>query len=149
MCEPITASMALMAVSTAASAGGAIYSGIKQEEAAEYSAKVAEQNAEASLKKAAYDEEAQREKVKRLLSTQRAAYGKSGVDLTGSPLLVLEDTAAQGELDALAIRYGGEIEAGQQKSKAELYRLQGQTAKTEGFIKAGTTILSATGKSAR
>ena len=124
MCEPISMMMMAMRASSLISASGSLQEG------------------QASVDKAAYDEEMHRERVRKLISSQRAAYGASGVDIEGSPLLLLEDTAAQGEMDALAIRYGGEVEASQKRSQAELYELQGKNAKKASYYKAGSSLLS-------
>lgn len=137
-----TAALIGMAVATVGSAAGMVYSGMKQAEAEEYNAKVREQAARAAQDKAAYDEQLHRDRVKKLLSTQRALYGASGVQMSGSPLLTLEDTAGQGELDALAIRHGGNVEASQQRSAATLSRMQGKAALTSSYIQAGSTLLS-------
>lgn len=145
MCEPLTGMMILGGISalgTAASVAGSIQQGKQQEKVAEYNAAVAEQGAIAEEQKAAYEEEAHRKKVKSILSSQQAAYGATGVDMEGSPLLVMEDTAAQGELDALAIRYGGDVAAAQKRSQANLYRMQGKNARTAGYINAGTSLLT-------
>lgn len=129
-----------------ASAGGAVYSGVQQKKAAEYNADVAEQSALAAQDKADYDEDMHRQNVRRIISSQRALYGKSGVDMTGSPLLTLENTAGQGELDALAIKHGGAVEASQQRSSATLSRMQGKSAATGSYIQAGSTLLTAASK---
>jgi hypothetical protein len=142
MCEPISMMMMAMGASSLISASGSLQEGQASEGAAAYNAAVARQSAQASVDKAAYDEEMHRERVRKLISSQRAAYGASGVDIEGSPLLLLEDTAAQGEMDALAIRYGGEVEASQKRSQAELYELQGKNAKKASYYKAGSSLLS-------
>jgi hypothetical protein len=80
--------------------------------------------------------------VRKLLSSQKAAYGKSGVDLAGSPLLALQETVEQGELDALAIRYGGDVDASRNRSAAEISRMEGKAARTSGYLQAGSTLLS-------
>lgn len=126
----------------AVAAGGAVYAGDQQRKAANQNADIAEQNAIAAQNKAAYDETRHREGVRKLLSAQRALYGKSGVDMEGSPLLVMEDTAGQGELDALAIRYGGDIAAARDRSAANLSRMQGGAAQTASYFQAGSTLLS-------
>ena len=123
------------------SAAGAIYNGIQSSNAADYNAKVSEQNAEAAQQKARLEENIQRQKIRTLMSKQQALYGASGVDMAGSPLLVMEDTAAKGELDALAIRYSGEIAARQARSQAEQFRQQGDSAMLGGFFKAGSSLL--------
>jgi hypothetical protein len=142
MCDLVTGMMILGGVSTLVSTAGAIQQGQAEREAAEYNAEVMRQGAQASRDKAEYDETIHRERIRRLLSSQRAEYGASGVDMAGSPLLVLEDTAAQGELDARAIRYGGEVEARQKLSQAEIYEQQGKSAKTASYYKAGSSLLS-------
>ncbi len=127
----------------AVSAGGALYQGEQQRKAASENADIAERAALAEKNAAAYNEELHRERVRKILSTQRALYGKSGLDMSGSPLLVMEDTAAQGELDALAIRYGGDVAAAKERSIANLSRMQGSAAATSSYFSAGSTLLSA------
>lgn len=130
-----------MIIAAVVAAAGTAYSGEQQRKAASVNADIAQQNAIAAQQKAAFDEERHRDQLKKLMSSQRSLYGKSGVDMSGSPLLVMEDTAAEGELDALAIRYGGNVEAAQQRSAANLYRMQGGAAATSGYIQAGSTLL--------
>jgi hypothetical protein len=128
------------------SAAGATYAGIQQSNAADYSASVSEQAARAAKDKAQYDENKHREMVRQIISSQNALYGKSGVDMTGSPLLTLEDTAGQGELDALAIRHGGDVEAARQRSAAALAEMKGDSAFTSGLIGAGSSLLTGASK---
>jgi hypothetical protein len=54
----------------------------------------------------------------------------------------MEDTATQAELDALAIRYGGEVGAARARSAAGLERMYGREKKTAGWIGAGTSLLT-------
>jgi len=141
-----TTAAIIAGMSLATSAAGAAYSGIKQSQAADYNADVAENAALAAKDKAQYDEDKHRATVRQIISSQKALYGKSGVDMTGSPLLTLEDTAGQGELDALAIRHGGDVEAARQRSSAALSRMQGRSALVSGFIGAGSSLLTAGSK---
>jgi len=62
--------------------------------------------------------------------------------MEGSPLLVMEDTAATGELDALTIRYGGDVAAARSRSSANLSRMQGRAAQVGSYFTAGSTLLS-------
>lgn len=139
------AAVPLIAGGAVLAGAGAIYGGYKQKQALEYNAKLAEQSAEQAKVKAAYDEAAHRENVAKFISSQRAEYGKSGVEMSGSPLLVIKDTIAKSELDALAIRYGGEIEARQLRSKGAGLRAEGQTARTAGYLGAGSSLLTGAG----
>ena len=145
MCEPLTVALIVLGASAAVGAGGALYAGEQQRKAASYSADVAEQAAVAARERAAYDEEMHRERIRKTLSTIRSLYGKSGVDMTGTPLLALEETAAQGEMDALAIRYGGDVAAAQKRSEAALYKMQGRAAQTSSYFQAGSTLLQGAG----
>ena len=125
-----------------ASAAGTVVSADASRKAANYNADVAEQNAIAIKNQNEVNEQAHRDNIRKILSSQRALYGRSGVTMEGSPLLVQLDTAEQGELDALAIRYGGDVAAAKERSTANLYRMQGSQATTIGAINAGTTLLS-------
>lgn len=136
-------------IGTVVSAAGALYSASQQQKAADYNAKVAEVNARTAEDKAKYEEQMHRERVRKILGTQRSMYGASGLDTTGSPMLVMEDTKAQGELDALAIRHGGDVAAAQARSEANLYRMQGQSAMTAGYFSAGSSLLSGAADVAR
>ena len=94
-----------MVAGTAVAAYSSYQQGKAQEQAYEYNAQVAEANVQSQKTKAYLDENQQRNRIKRLMGTQRTLYAKAGVDLTsGSPLLVLADTASEGEKSALNIR---------------------------------------------
>lgn len=109
------------------SAGGALYQGIaaKQE---------ADANADQAKSQARFDANQIRRRTTRLLSTQRAGFGKAGVTLEGTPGEVLEDQSAEGELDALAALYGG-------KSKAFAFKRQGKAALIGGIFNAASAAV--------
>jgi hypothetical protein len=138
MSDPVSAFVVVAAIVSAASAA---YSGYQQQRAASYNAKVANQAADAAIARAKYDEQMHRERVRKILSSTRAQYGAAGVSMEGSALLAIEETARQGSLDALAIRYGGDVEAARMRSEAYLSRMQGRSAMTSGMIGAGTSLL--------
>jgi len=142
MGEPLT--IALVA-STAVATAGTLYSGEQQRKAASRNADIQEADARAATQRAEYDADLHREDVRRLVSAQRAAYGKSGVTMEGSPLLTIEDTIEKGGLDALAIRYGGDIAAARSRSAANLSRMQGSAAKTSSYFQAGSSLLAGAG----
>jgi hypothetical protein len=62
--------------------------------------------------------------------------------MEGSPMMVQADTMEQGELDALAIRRGGDVAAAEQRSMARLYKMQGKAALKQGYYSAGSSLLS-------
>ena len=143
--DPITWAIILMSIGTALSAVGMIRSGQAQEKAAEYNAQVAERQATAATQKAAYEEEMRREKGRKLSASQRAAAGATGITME-SFSDVFAQTALDTELDALAIRYGGDIESSRYKSEATGQRFTGAQAKKTGILSAGATLLTGAGK---
>jgi hypothetical protein len=69
-----------------------------------------------------------------LQASQRAAAGASGIEATGSPLLVLQETASQLELDALTIRRAGEREAAGARDEARMRRWQAEELRRSGQL---------------
>lgn len=137
----VTVGQALGVAGTALSAVGTLQQGIAQGRASDYNAQVAEQNATAARQKAAFDEAARREQLQRVQAAARAAIGKSGADFSGSALDLMAQNAAQAELDALAIRYGGEVRASGLQAQAELDRFQADASRTGGYFGAGARAL--------
>lgn len=144
----VTTTMALtaMAVGTAVSAYGSYQQGKATERAMNYNAQVAEQNAKVAKDKAAYEAELQASKLRRAIGAQRAAQSGSGYLLSGTALDLQEDTTIQGEMDRLAILYGGEVESSNLKSEAQLARMQGKAAAQAGTTAAFGTLLSGAGQ---
>jgi len=152
--------LALAAIATVLSAGTTAYSSYQQGQAQQsmssYNALIARQNADLALQKQELQkmqtkitEQREREKTERFISEQRALYGKGGVTTEGSPLLVMADTAAQGEVEALAIRYAGSMEEANiiaqgsgYRQDAELARMRGGAASKAGSIGAGSALLT-------
>lgn len=114
-----------------------------QQKFAKYNAKVAENQAAGERMRAQVAADQQREAHRRLIANQRATYGVSGVDVaSGSPLLVIADSAKQAELDAQIILAGGEARGIGFETQAGLSRFQGRQAATAGYVNAGSTLLS-------
>jgi hypothetical protein len=140
------ASLALTAVGTGVAVMGSIAQGEAASKASEYNAKVAENNAQAQTDQAAYAAQRTREKGLRVLGSQRAQAGAMGVDLAGSFEDVAFDTSISNELDALAEEYQGKIGAGRSKSQAELFRMEGASAKQASMFGAASSLLTGVGK---
>ena len=62
-------------------------------------------------------------------------------------MLVSEDFAGEVELQALRIRSGGEVRATRAEQQALLRRFAGRQARTRGFIRGGSLLLTGRGKS--
>lgn len=129
----------LPALATAAQFGG----GIMQASAARAQGKAAqaaaEYNAASVMEEARSKESAQRAEAARRLGTIRSQIGKSGATSAGTPLMVLAESAANAEIDALNTLYTGE-------RQANLYRAQGVNARKQGNLMAGASLLSSIGK---
>lgn len=123
---------ALAVASTAMSVMGTLSAGKAAQGAANY-------NAQSALMEAQSREAAQRAQAARQIGATRATIGKSGATSEGTPLLVLAESAANAEIDALNTRQTGE-------RQAALYRAQGVNARRAGYIQAGTSLLSSAGK---
>lgn len=136
---------------TAVSVIGAMQSANAQAQQANYQAAVAHNNAIIAQRNAidarnrgAADEERQRMKTAALIGRQTAAMAANGLDLSqGSPLDVLGDTAAAGELDALTIRNTYEREAisdiaqmNNFNAEEELQHMKADSAQSAGAISA-------------
>lgn len=75
-----------------------------EKRAYEESLRITQQQADLDAKDADRAAKAELEDAERVRKMQKMAYLKSGVDLTGSPLLVMEETRAKGEENAKNIR---------------------------------------------
>lgn len=99
-----------------------------QQQAEEYNATIQAQNAQVSRQQANAREETQRRRARQALGEQRAALAQAGIGLSGSAADVYGQSAANAELDALNIRYEGELDARGLLAQSELSRYSGQTA---------------------
>ena len=120
---------------------GAMQQGKAQSNAATYTAQVADRNAKIARQQADVEQEDQRRENMRQRGAIRAAYGGSGIEMAGSPLDVLEDTAMEQELDVERIGYRGTLRALGENDKANLARAEAENAKSTGAIGAIGSIL--------
>ena len=68
--------------------------------------------------------------------------------MEGSPLELMSETAAEGELDALMIERTGAVSAQRYGEEATLSRMKGSSAKRAGYWGAGTTLLTGASRAA-
>jgi hypothetical protein len=129
--------------------------GKSQQNMANYNAALQEREAQQIEARTALQQKQQAEAADRAASTMRAGLGASGaVTTAGSPLLIQAEQASQSELQNLMIGYQGREEATASMSGAALSRMEGKiarqkgrAAKTAGFLKAGSTLLTGFGSS--
>jgi hypothetical protein len=136
------AGYAITAIGAGASAYGQVQQGHDQARMAAYNAKLAERNAKIAKENATYEARQKRKETARLIGKQRALYSKSGVTMEGSPLDVLQETAAQGEMDALMIERGYAQQGAAHTSQAQLARMRAAGYKRQGYWGTGRTLLT-------
>jgi len=129
----------------AVAAVGAVSQAQSARSAAKHNAAIAERNAGLSRQQAAMNEAAQRKDAYRAMGRIRAGYSAAGVTPEGTPLDVLEDSAAEAEFDSLNIRYKGELAATGYEDEAGMQRTRASSALTTGVFNAGTALLSGAG----
>lgn len=137
-----TAATALTIGAMAFSATAAIQGGMQQAALHRYNASVSEMNARSSREWAQYEARRHEEKSAAFLARQEAAFAGNGVVGTeGSPLLMMADTAANAELDRLAIIHKGELQATRYYNEAQGSRFGAQIAMESAYMKAGASLL--------
>lgn len=126
----------------AVSAAGSVAAGQAQANAAEFNAEMAQQQAEREQQIAVREAQDHRRRSSRLLAASRVRRAGSGVTSQGSPLLVDEATAAEIELGAQNILSGGAAKAYGFQQEAALSRSRASSARTGGYLSAGSTLLT-------
>jgi hypothetical protein len=94
------------------------------EQIAAYNAQVLDNEAIAAEQRAKFQADAARRDAKRLRGKQTALYGFSGVQLTGSPLVIEADSEFLAEANEANILYLGSVEAHKFRSQATLQDYQ-------------------------
>lgn len=148
------AAVIIGAVAAVAGAGVAAYSsyesGRQQDKVAESNARMAEYQAKQAKQAAEVKATQYAKEAKRRMASIRAGFSSSGVATTeGTPLLVLMESAEESAKDELRIRRGGEQTAWALLSEANIQRLKGQSAATEGYLGAGASLLGGAARVAK
>ena len=150
--------MAWVAIAVVAVAGitvsavGQIEAGKAAEKQGKFQEQIAIRNAEQAQREAEGKRQAaaeaaiQKERQGRALrGKQRAMFAKSGVELRGSPLSVLVETAQDIEADRLTILREGAIAGATDEYRAGIMRAEGSAAKKRGQAAKRASVLSAVG----
>lgn len=128
--------------STVLSAASALSSASAQSSAANYNAAANELQAKQQNDQAAYQAGQEAKKTRLRLAAQRAGAAQGGLDLTGSVLDIMDETAAQGGLNYLTAVYNGDVNATSLRNDAKLNRARGSDATMAGYVNAGSSILT-------
>tara|TARA_R110002153_G_scaffold99266_4_gene234794 strand:- start:125 stop:604 length:480 start_codon:yes stop_codon:yes gene_type:complete len=142
MCTGLEIAAAAALVGGATSAFGAYSGGKAAKKAADYNSAVQRNNAIMARNKAEFDANRQRSASALQRDQARVAFAKGGVELEGTPLLVLEQSAQVAELDAQSILYGGSISAAGYEAQANLSTIEGANQAQAGVFGAGSTLLT-------
>lgn len=143
---PFAAAIALVAVGAGVQAYGARQQYKAEAAMHKYNAAVAQQ--EAAMKRRASQEEQQiqRERMRRVLKTQRALYAKGKIRMVGSPIEVqlqaVEDMAA----DIATGAYGREIEARRWESVATMERFKKKAVRRAGRLAVAGALFGGAGQ---
>lgn len=124
------------------SAYGSYREGQDAAEASEYNARIAREEAALVEQAGALEVSRQRTQVERLIGSQRAITAGSGIELTGSALDIMINTAAEGELDAQILEYNTKIQASRFRSQSARDLELAGASRVSGVLKAGSTILT-------
>jgi hypothetical protein len=149
------AALALTAASAVTGAVGAIQQGNAQAaslraqaDQANYNRQVSLRNRDIALQQSDADQASRQLEHRRQLATIRAGYGNSGLDISGSALDVIEDTALEQQLDVAKIGYSGKLKALELTDKATLFEAESKnlreaskSALTGGYIGAAGAVL--------
>lgn len=134
--------MVLGFAAAGATAFGQIQEGQQRAEAEEFNADVARQQAELVKTRGRLDILRQKKTAIAFRSTQEALYSKAGVVLTGSPLAVIEESAANAELDILLTEFNILTEAAGLVSEAQERERRARAERQMGYVRAGRTLLT-------
>ena len=139
---PVWAVYTALAASTAATVYSQYQQSVAQKEQANYEAAMAERRAQAAKQQYEYNKY-QLERRKRLTAGKQASlYAKAGVLMTGSPLEVLSDTAAQYDIDIATAKYNAQVGISNAKYAADYSRYSGKQAMKAGYVQMGGTLMS-------
>lgn len=123
---------------------GAIHNQAKYEASvAKQNAKIAEQQSLSAGEKGAYEQAQTRTQAEKIMAAQKAAYGASGIDISGgTPLSVLAGTAKAAEQDVAAQRYNTALQMWGLQSEAEMYKTQAKNIKSAARAKMISSLIS-------
>jgi hypothetical protein len=124
---------------------GQVSMGEGQASAYDYNAQVAEQNAVQAIALSAQQERQQRIIGRKAIGDIKAGFGASGLSMEGSATDVLAESMAAAEMDALTVRYGGQVKSTNFKNDAMMSRYNATAARAGGQVGAAATVLGGLG----
>jgi hypothetical protein len=110
---------------------------------------VKEQEAAAIEKQTEFDIAKFNQSFEQMEGTTRVSLAKSGVELSGTALKILQSNAEQAELQRNVIEYNGKVKQNQKLEEANFSRMSGSLARMQGkqaqigyYAQAGSSLLT-------
>lgn len=135
-----------LTLGTVLGTAGAVQAGIAQKNAADFNAAMARRQADRERLIAEREADQFARSQSAILANARALRGASGTSGEGTALLVGNTLFRDALLGEETIRRGGDAKASSLEAKARLSQARGSAARTAGFFKAGSTLLTAESK---
>jgi len=136
-------------VLSVAAASSANQIGKFNQQVANRNALVAEQEAAATAKLTQFNIQKFNQSFEKLQSTTKVATLKSGVELSGTALKILQSNAEQAELQRDVIEYNGKVAEAKKLEEANFARMSGSIARMQGrqqaigyLSQAGSSLLT-------
>lgn len=139
----------IIKASQAISAGGKALEGYGEMQAGKYNAKVLDAQARQVATNAGMEEAKLRRAQAQDLAAQVAEVGSRGIAPSGSIVDVIRQNADNAEMDALTLRYRGEIERAGLAAQAKMAAYEGRQKFYGGLSGAGAKMLTSWGEDAR
>jgi hypothetical protein len=133
---------AALAIGTGLAAYGNIRAGESKKAAYELEASAKESQAQQVELAAAREIELTQKRYNRTKSAQIVAFGKSGVLLQGSPLMLMEESAADAYDEMQSIRMAADYRKSTLRTEAGLSRFLGDEAELSGYLSGASSILT-------
>jgi hypothetical protein len=128
-------------LSAGMSAISTIAGGAAQNKQAKYQARVLQQQADQEKASANREAQKKRSETEFLMSRQQALAAASGGGASDPTILdLMGDTAAEGEVQAKEVQYGGDVRATDLQNQASFIRHRGKAAKSGAMMTAMGTI---------
>lgn len=139
----------LVRASQALSAAGKAAEGFGEMRAGKYNAKVLNAQARQVATNAGMEEANLRRQQRQELAAQVAEVGSRGIAPSGSIVDVIRQNAENAEMDALTLRYRGDIERAGLAAQAKMAAYEGRQKLYAGLSGAGSKMLTSWGEDAR
>lgn len=139
----------LIKASQALSGAGKALEGYGEMQAGKYNARVLNAQARQVATNTGMEEARLRRQQAQELAAQVAEVGSRGIAPSGSIVDVIRQNADNAEMDALTLRYRGEIERAGLKAQAKMAAYEGKQKMYAGLSGAGSKMLTSWGEDAR